>query len=83
MTARTDGAHVEVPVWHRNTTAAFDCSQALRRLAHRAKREALDWQAKNHTTNYRYWRLESDQLWRRAKWYLQFARSLSQDRIIS
>lgn len=58
----------------RSATAYFDLSQTLRRLAHRAKREALDWETQGHLNNYLSLRLESDQFWRKSKFYLRMAR---------
>ena len=54
--------------------AYFDASQGLRRLAHRLKREALEWEAQGHHGNYALCRKESDRLWRSANWHLQQAR---------
>lgn len=54
--------------------AMFDCSQTMRRLAHRLKREALEWEAKGNLVNYHACRTESDRYWRTAKWNLQQAR---------
>lgn len=57
-----------------NGRASLHCSQTLRRLAHELKREAQDWERKGHLKNYRDCRAESDRLWDRSKWYLNFAR---------
>lgn len=54
--------------------AFFDLSQTQRRLAHRYKREALEWEARGHHANYAHCRTESDRLWRSAKWALNQAR---------
>lgn len=69
-----------VPMLPREQTARsyLSLSQSLRRLAHRAKREALDWEAQGHHANYVNMRLESDQCWRRAKFYLNQARIWSE-----
>ena len=52
----------------------FSLSQTLRRLAHDYKRWALEDEAEGFLDHYRRHRAESDQLWQRAKWYLQAAR---------
>lgn len=67
---------VHVPRHNRDATrrAFFDCSQTLRRLAHRAKREALEWEARGHHANYAHCRTEADRLWRSAIWHLSQAR---------
>jgi hypothetical protein len=54
--------------------ACFSLSQTERRLAWRAKREALEWQAKGHTLNYLDLVRQSDDYWRKAKWYLNRCR---------
>lgn len=58
----------------RAAAAFLSTSQTHRRLAHRAKREAIQWEAQGHRTNYLSMRLESDRLWRSAKWNLNQAR---------
>lgn len=69
-------AHTFVPRHSREETrrAFFDLSQTQRRLAHRYKREALEWEARGHQANYDHCRTESDRLWRSAKWHLSQAR---------
>lgn len=55
--------------------ALFSLSQTQRRLAHRYKREALEWEAKGHHANFAHCRTEADRLWRQAKWHLEKART--------
>lgn len=54
--------------------AMFDCSQTMRRLAHRYKREALEWEAKGNLVNYHACRNESDRCWRTAWWHFSQAK---------
>lgn len=67
----------------RNARAMFDAlfslSQTQRRLAHRAKREALEAEQTNHFNRYAFMRRESDRLWREAKWHLAWARRHMED----
>lgn len=62
----------------RNARAMFDAlfslSQTQRRLAHRCKREALEWAAKGNHRFYAECRAESNRLWRDAWWHLDAAR---------
>lgn len=62
----------------RNARAMFDAlfslSQTQRRLAHRAKREALEWEAKGNHRFYAELRAESNRLWKDAWWHLDAAR---------
>lgn len=50
--------------------ALFSLSQTQRRLAHRAKREALDAEERGQLTRYTFMRREADRLWNEAKWHL-------------
>lgn len=74
--AREDERTVFVPRHSREATrlAFFDLSQTQRRLAHRYRREALEWELRGHHANYAHCRTESDRLWRAAKWHLGQAR---------
>ena len=62
----------------RNARAMFDAlfslSQTQRRLAHRCKREALEWEAKGNRRFYAELKAESDRLWKDAWWHLAAAR---------
>jgi hypothetical protein len=60
----------------RDFQAMFSLSQTQRRLAHRAKAEALKWESQGHTFNYHNMRQESDRLWRDAKYHLAWARRI-------
>lgn len=67
----------------RNSRAMFDAlfslSQTQRRLAHRNKREALEWAAKGNQRFYAECQAESDRLWRESKWHLGKARQYRED----
>jgi hypothetical protein len=63
--------------WAHDFRAVFSLSQTQRRLAHRAKAEALKWERDGNTFNYNNLRQESDRLWRDAKFHLAWARRLA------
>lgn len=73
---RTLTADELVPRHNREATrlAFFDLSQTQRRLAHRYRREALEWELRGHHANYAHCRTEANRLWREAKWHLEQAR---------
>lgn len=50
--------------------AYFKLSQTQRRLAHAARREAFDWEARGHYQNFASCMLEGRRLWKDAKWHL-------------
>jgi hypothetical protein len=54
--------------------ALFDLSQTQRRLAHIARREAFDWEAKGNYQNFASCMLEGRRLWKDAKWHLERAK---------
>lgn len=59
---------------NRAADAFLSLSQSQRRLAHRAKREALAAEAEGKLHWYRHFRSESDRLWKSAWWNLRQAR---------
>lgn len=73
-------AHEAVPVSTRASNrramfkALFSLSQTQRRLAHRAKREALDAEQRGQLARYTFMRREADRLWNEARWHLWRAR---------
>lgn len=63
--------------YQRDSTAFLSLSQTQRRLAHRAKTEAMKWLSDGNTFNYHNLRQESDRLWRDAKYHLAWAKRLA------
>lgn len=59
----------------RTYEALVSLTNTLRRLSHRAKREAGEWREANNQNNAVSMELEADRLWRDAKWNLRRARS--------
>ena len=57
-------------------SAYFSLSQTQRRLAHRYKREALEWEARGHMANWADCKLECRRLWGSAKFNLLQARNV-------
>lgn len=54
--------------------ALFSLSQTQRRLAHRIRREAFEWEKRGNYQNFASCMLEGRRLWREAIWHLQRAK---------
>lgn len=72
---------VHVPFFE-TALAYFKLSQTQRRLAHAARREAFDWEARGNYQNFASCMLEGRRLWREAKWHLSRAK-MNRERAVS
>lgn len=62
---------------HRTADAFISLALTQRRLAHQAKREAIEAEHKGDLKRYRQMRAEAERLWVEAKWNLNFSRDWS------
>ena len=76
-----DSQTVNIPFLE-TARALFSLSQTQRRLAHKIRREAFDWEAAGHYQNFASCMLEGRRLWKEAKWHLSRAR-MNRERAVS
>jgi hypothetical protein len=59
----------------RTSQAYLSLAMTQRRLAHRAKREAIKWREQGHWLNFHDLAQQSDKFWREAKFHLEQAKN--------